>query len=653
MEGWTCVEMRTVLTRPDGFQTAAWQNNVAISYILGLFYRAGFTKQRTEATLLAQLRHQGVDAMAVEIQDWALVQTTRNKQGVNIHWYCSDTVEVYRVHDIVQIQPDPVRIWAGAPPLPTGSVEFPCFCITIKLELCANRTAADVAKRREPENVVKVHAVRVLRDGETSIKGWIQGAEGAERGFVIFEATNDMNNALHDTEDVHGGKVWDSTQNHSELSGWWMIGTASGFLRENSAILLAKDEMSARILAAMLFNSQQGRDDKGPTQLFPWTRDPNDEQAVPEGWATAEITVGMAVISGGTMVGFEADNADAPLTLRESLENHLLLPDHIDEDGWRGLTLAFVVYWRTNYAMDTVCGMCQRKGEGSTISESSAMCKQCWGTVMALATHGYTAEDLVNLKADCDREERATTCLECGEAEVVFGTVGFDEAPFMCGACRMRWAGDELDKGVCERDTGFDLALLQNEQFLDERWRMSLRALAKFRQVRLIEDGDMLGFENPVSRADAEVDDGGAMVQRQHGKKQRRRPTAEIEVVAATADAGLETNLLDASGADEASKEGEGARKEKSKKKKKEKKMSNDAMELEAGRGDDAEAEEPDVEMDMEEGRGEGAETEGGFDATCSEANAARQRGAGGHVRPSLDEGYSYFTPPGNAGGAG
>ena len=108
--------MRTVLTKQDGYQTAAWQNNVAISYILGLFYRAGFTKQRTEETLLAQLRHQGVDAMAVVIQDWTLVQTTRSKQGVNIQWYCSDTIEAYRVLDSVQIQPEPVRIWAGAPP---------------------------------------------------------------------------------------------------------------------------------------------------------------------------------------------------------------------------------------------------------------------------------------------------------------------------------------------------------------------------------------------------------------------------------------------------------------------------------------------------------------------------------------------------------
>ena len=161
-----------------------------------------------------------------------------------------------------------------------------------------------MAKQREPANVDKVHAVRVLMSGEASIKVWIPGAEGPERNFVIFEATNTMNRALQDTKDVHGGRVWDSTQNDSELSGWWMMGTASGFLRENSAFLLAKDEMSARVLAAMLFNSQQGRDDKGPTQLFPWPRDEHEEQTAPEGWATAEIAVGTAIISGGAMVDF-------------------------------------------------------------------------------------------------------------------------------------------------------------------------------------------------------------------------------------------------------------------------------------------------------------------------------------------------------------
>ena len=33
------------------------------------------------------------------------------------------------------------------------------------------------------------------------------------------------------------------------------------------------------------------------------------------------------------------------------------------------------------------------------------------------------------------------------------------------------------------------------------------------------------------------------------------------------------------------------------------------------------------------------------FNATCFGANAAKQRGAGGYARPSLDKGHSSDTP--------
>jgi len=398
-----------------------------------------------------------------------------------------------------------------------------------------------------------------------------------------------------------------------------MIGTASGFLRENSAFLLAKDEMSARILAAMLFNSQKGRDDKGPTQLFPWPCDSNEEQTAPEGWTTAEIAVGTSIISGGTVVGFEVDSADASLTLQESLDNYLLLPDHIDMDGWRGLTLAFLEYWRTNFKPVTVCGMCQREGEGTSISGSSDMCKHCWGTIVAVATYGYTAEDLVNLEGDCERGDRDTTCSECRGKEVVFGMLGFDEEPFMCGACRMMWAGDELDNGHCERDTGFDPALLQYEKFMDERWRTSLAALAQYRRIPLVEDDGFLGLENPVPQTTVEAGDGGVLGQRPTAKRQNAQQNAEGEGATEGTEDDDEAALPATDGADGAGEKGEGEQREKRKQKKKQKKAKDAKMDGEDGQGGgEAEGKEllqqaQDAEMGVEDGQGQGEEAEGGF----------------------------------------
>ena len=242
-------------------------------------------------------------------------------------------------------------------------------------------------------------------------------------------------------------------------------------------------------------------------------------------------------------------------------------------------------YWRTNFKSETVCGMCQREGEGASISKSSDMCKHCWGTIVAVATYDYTAEDLVNLEGDCERGDRETTCSECGDKEVVFGMLGFDEDQFMCGACRMMCAGEALDDGHCERDTGFDPALLQYDKFMDERWRKSLTALAQYRRIPLVEDNGFLGLENPVPQTNVEAGDGDVLGQRPTAKRQKARQNAEGEEATEGAEDDDETALSATDGADGAGEKGEGEQREKRKQKKKQKKAKDAKMDGEDGKG--------------------------------------------------------------------
>ena len=193
--------------------------------------------------------------------------------------------------------------------------------------------------------------------------------------------------------------------------------------------------------------------------------------------------------------------------------------------------------------------------------------------------------------------------------------LGFDEEQFMCGACRMVCAGDALDDGHCERDTGFDPALLQHEKFIDERWRKSLTALAQYRRIPLVEDNGLLGFENPVPQTTVEAGDGDVLGQRPTAKRQNARQNAEGE----EATEGTEDEDPATDGADGAGEQGAGERRERRKLKKKQKKARDAQREGEAVQGGgEANRQEllqqaEDAEMGAEAGQGQGEGAEEGF----------------------------------------
>jgi hypothetical protein len=485
-------KIRAVMHTPSG-EDASWKHNVALTFMLDLWHSAGYTKQEVEALILGQLRHQKVPVVDVRIQTSRLVETSRGKKMVPIFWWSSDTIIVIRSSDCKK-EKRYAAIWVGSIPSLKRDVAQtnPGFCLRIKLEnprkpISFGKGTSKSPTEAEAHTTVPAVSIRLPAD-RPNLSTWLPETDVPERDILIGEVTNILTRSLRQTTMKTGRTVWDTCQSDAPLGGFWMPPTNAGFLKSSEAILVARDEVACQVLATLLTNSQRPRNSQGPVQLFPWYgEEQDDDWPVPKGWEDATFKVGKATFDTDALVLLNfVETTPAPLTALELTQYGVideLNPQDLPQIERDFRATSTVEWWNNEFVNDITCGLCGTYGNGSSISDDTSICHNCWGELMAVMTLAYTVQDIDLVEGEGSvNKDRPSKCQVCQKTGLNWGRGEPEEPPFTCGAC---WLQDAQHRAARPSEikaaTGHTIEDLASQDITDRLWRVAMRELAAYR----------------------------------------------------------------------------------------------------------------------------------------------------------------------------
>ena len=112
---------------------------------------------------------------------------------------------------------------------------------------------------------------------------------------------------------------------------------------------------------------------------------------VPDGWANATFSIGMATFDPevNVLLDFTEDRLQKPFTVEAKIAYGIVTPVTWDETPLperKAGPYSSIIWYNHEFHDEVECGLCANQGQGSWISAGTALCAQCWGEVMAVMT---------------------------------------------------------------------------------------------------------------------------------------------------------------------------------------------------------------------------------------------------------------------------